>query len=206
MKEYSVLMSLVDMIPVGMFAVGAIMLQRDLYNKMSKGAFALFAAGTIDIIGAGFLKALYKLFYALGICDFEVLSKMFFPTMSIGFLLAGLGVLALLCHKQGETAALSVAPPLFAGTFIFVAFMVLGLGAIYVGLVSMAVKLKKKWLIATMVLGFFCMLCMGYLSSKDFDKAFMNWVAEGMNFAGQGLFLFNAVMLRKAGLEKLKLR
>lgn len=50
------------------------------------------------------------------------------------------------------------------------------------------------------------MLCLGYLSSKDFDKAFMNWVAEGMNFAGQGLFLFNAVMLRKAGLEKLKIR
>ena len=60
MKEFSVPMALVDFIPVLLFAVAAIMLQRDLYNKMSKGAFALFATGTIDIIFAGFLKALGK--------------------------------------------------------------------------------------------------------------------------------------------------
>ena len=50
MKDYSVSMALVDFIPVILFAVAAVMLQRDLYFKMSKGAFALFAAGTIDII------------------------------------------------------------------------------------------------------------------------------------------------------------
>ena len=50
MKEYSVLMALVDFIPVFAFAAAAVILQRALYNKMSKGAFALFAAGTIDVI------------------------------------------------------------------------------------------------------------------------------------------------------------
>lgn len=61
MNQFSVPMALVDFIPVILFAVSSIVLQRDLYNKMSKGAFALFAAGTIDIIAAGALKALYKL-------------------------------------------------------------------------------------------------------------------------------------------------
>ena len=70
MKQFSVWMALCDFIPVVFFAVAAVLLQRDLYNKMSKGAFALFAGGTIFIIFAGSSKALYKLLYALGICDF----------------------------------------------------------------------------------------------------------------------------------------
>ena len=39
--------------------------------------------------------------------------------------LTGLAMLALLLHKQGKEAALSVAPPLFTGTFLFVGFMVM---------------------------------------------------------------------------------
>ena len=45
MKEFSVGMALTDFVPVILFAIAAILLQRDLYAKMSKGAFALFAAG-----------------------------------------------------------------------------------------------------------------------------------------------------------------
>ena len=53
MKDFSVAMALVDCIPAILFCAGAVLLQRDLYNKMSKGAFALFSAGTINIIMAG---------------------------------------------------------------------------------------------------------------------------------------------------------
>ena len=49
MNDFSVGMALFDYIPVIFFAIGAIILLRDLYNKMSKGAFALFAAGVIDV-------------------------------------------------------------------------------------------------------------------------------------------------------------
>lgn len=205
MKEFTILMALADMIPVGMFAVGSVMLQRDLYNKMSKGAFALFATGTINITCAGFLKAIYKLLYAMNICDFEVLSKMFFPTMSIGFLLAGLGLFGMLFHRQTKNAALAVAPPVFSGTFIFVACMILGIGMIYIVLGNIAIRLKKRYLIVLFVIAFFSLLSMGYLSSKDFTEAYMNWVAEGINFIAQGIFLYGAIALRKAGLAKLEL-
>ena len=40
---------------------------------------------------AGFLKALYKLLYALGVCDFQPLTQRFFPVQALGFLLAGCG-------------------------------------------------------------------------------------------------------------------
>ncbi len=198
MKEYSVIMALVDYIPVLLFGASAVLLQRDLYHKMSKGAFALFAAGTIDITCAGALKATYKLLYAAGICDFESLNNMFFPTQSIGFLLAGLGIVALLTHKQKQVATLAVAPPVFSGTFLFVGLMVAGLAMMSGGLCVLAARAKKGGAIAFFAVGFICSLCMGYLSSQDFTQAYMNWAAECINIVGQGSMLAGAIVLHKA--------
>lgn len=205
MKEFSVGMALVDFIPVICFAIASVILMRDLYNKMSKGAFALFAAGTIDVTCAGALKALYKLLYALRVCDFEPLNAMFFPVQSIGFLLAGVGLIAMICHKQKETT-LSAAPPvLFKGTFVFVGFMVAGLGMMDAVLCILSKKIGKPWLIVLFVLSFICSLGMGYLSTKNFEQASMNWIAEGVNVAGQGLFLLGAILAHKNGLAELRL-
>lgn len=54
-------MALVDFIPVALFLTAAVMLQRDLYSKMSKGSFALFAGGTFMVVTAGVFKAVWKL-------------------------------------------------------------------------------------------------------------------------------------------------
>ncbi len=203
--DFTIGMALVDYIPVICFAIGAVILMRDLYNKMSKGAFALFAAGTINITIAGALKATWKLLYAAGICNFEALNNMFFPTQSIGFLLAGVGILAMLVYNQKETKLRSV-PPVFSGTFVFVGLMVAGLGVMDTVLCIVSAKLKKPWLIALFVLSFVCSLCMGYLSSKDFTEAAMNWIAEGVNVVGQGSFLAGAYLLHKNGLAELELK
>lgn len=203
MKEFSVVMSLVDFLPVIFFCIGAVILQRKLYDAMNKGQFALFAAGTIDVAVAGFCKALYKLLYALGICDFYPLTNMFFPVQSIGFLLAGLGVLAMVTRKpHRENAALSVAPVAFSGTFVFVALMCLGLGFMNAGLSVQAAREKKKSAIPFFVIAFVCSLCMGYLSSKDFDKAIMNWIAQGVNVIGQGCFMVAAIILNASKAAK----
>ena len=204
--EFSVPMALVDYIPVIFFAIASVILMRDLYNKMSKGAFSLFAAGTIDIVCAGALKATWKLLYAAGVCNFEALNHMFFPVQSIGFLLAGIGILAMLCHKQTSSAALAVVPPVFSGTFVFVGLMVAGLGLMDAVLCILAARLKKPVLIALFALSFICSLCMGYLSSQDFAEAAMNWIAEGVNVVGQGALLGGAYLLHKHGLAELTLR
>ena len=207
MKDFSVSMALVDYIPVAFFAIAAVILMRDLYNKMSKGAFALFSAGCINIVCAGALKATYKLLYAAGVCDFEALNAMFFPVQSIGFLLAGIGILAMICHKQsGKSTALMAAPPLFSGTFVFVALMVAGLGLMDAVLGILSVRLKKRAVIALFVLSFLCSLCMGYLSAQDFAKASMNWIAEGVNVVGQGTLLAGVLVLHRNGLAELRLR
>lgn len=206
MKDFSIAMSFVDYIPVILFMIAAVMLQRDLYNKMSKGAFALFAAGTINIFAAGALKATYKLLYAAGICDFAPLNEMFFPVQSIGFLLTGIGMLAMIYHKQGNgTVALSAAPAVWRGTFLFVGLMVVGLGCMDAGLMILANRLKKRSAIIFFVVSFICSMGMGYLSSRDFTQASMNWIAEGVNIAGQGCLLLGVFMLHKAGLAEYKI-
>ncbi|MBR3130869.1 MAG: hypothetical protein IKF65_10165 [Clostridia bacterium] len=205
MKEFTVPMALVDFIPVLLFAAASVILMRDLYNKMSKGAFALFAAGTIDVTCAGALKALYKLLYAAGVCDFTPLSDMFFPVQSIGFLLGGIGILAMLVHKQKETSAAAIAPVVFKGTFVFVGFMIAGFGMMNAVLSVLAKKIKKPGLIVLFVLAWVCMLAMGYLSARDFAQASMNWIAQGVNIVGQGSFFLGALLAHRNGLSELKL-
>ena len=204
MNDFSVSMALVDYIPVICFAIAAIILLGDLYGKMKPSAFALFAAGVIDVAIAGALKATWKLLYAMGACDFEALNAMFFPVQSIGFLLAGIGILLMICKNQkGQKAVAAVAPSVFSGTFVFVGLMVAGLGIMDAVLCILAAKLKKPWLIAIFVLSFVCSLCMGYLSSQDFAKASMNWIAEGVNVVGQGTLLLGVILLHKNGLAGL---
>lgn len=205
--DFSVPMALVDFIPVILFLFSAILLQRDLYHKMSKGAYALLASGTIMIFSAGALKALWKLLYAAGVCDFERLNAIFFPLQSLGFLLAGISLVALLTVKQGKGTLYSAAaaPAVFSGTMIFVAMTCLGAAAFCGSLAVLAGKKKKGGLSVLYVLSFVMMLAMGYLSSKDFDKASMNWIAEGVNVVGQGLFLLANVLMHRAGLEGWKI-
>ena len=203
MYDFSVPMGLADFVPVALFGVTAVLLQRDLYNKMPKYAFACFAAGTIDAFMAGFMKALWKLLYAMGVCDFQVLNTMFLPTQSLGMLLAGLGILLMLTSRK--STALAVAPPLFKGTFVFIGMMVLGLGSICACLSVLAAKLKKKGLIAVFALCFVCYLGMGYLSSRGDNSAAANWLEQGINTVGMLLLLLGALGLHKAGLRELKL-
>ena len=205
-KQFSVPMALVDFIPVILYGISIVLLQRGLYSKMSKGAFALFAAGTINVFMAGFLKALYKLLYALNICDFTPLNNMFFPVQSIGFLLAGIGIMAMLIHKQGETLpAVAAAPAAFSGTFIFVALMVLGNAFVCFGLAGVAKKLKKPLAIVLFCVSFVFSLMMGYLSSRNFEQASMNWIAQGVNIIGQAALFIAVCVITKAGLKDLKL-
>ena len=203
MYHFTVPMALMDFLPVLFFGYAAALLQQDLYDKMRKSHFALFAAGTVNIFAAGFLKALWKLLYAANICDFHALNAMFLPVQSIGFLLAGLGIVLMMTKKQ--KAALAVAPPLFSGSVIFIMMMVLGLGSICTVLSLLAVRLKKKYAAALFVLAFLCSMGMGAMAGQDTTLAWVNWVEQGINCVGQGLLMWGVIVLHKAGLQELKL-
>lgn len=106
----SVPMALVDFIPVVLFIISSITLQRCLYDRMSKGAFAVFSAGTVMVCCAGIFKAVWKLLYSMGICDFERLNQAFFPLQSVGFLLAGIAVTGMILSKQNRGKSFTRSP------------------------------------------------------------------------------------------------
>ena len=56
MNNFSIAMGLMDFVPVIFFGITAVLLLRDLYNKMGKSAYALLAAGSVNVFLAGFCK------------------------------------------------------------------------------------------------------------------------------------------------------
>lgn len=203
MYNFTIPMALMDFVPVLFFGYAAALLQQDLYNKMTKGSFALFAAGTVNIFAAGLLKAVWKLLYAAGICDFHALNTMFLPVQSLGFLLAGIGIIWMLIGKKQTT--LVVAPPLFSGSFIFIMMMVLGLGSICTVLSILAVKMRKKSAMILFILSFLASMGMGAMSGQDSTQAWVNWTEQTINCVGQGLLLAGVIILDKHGLKDLTL-
>jgi hypothetical protein len=195
--EFTVEMAFVDYIPVAFFAIASIILMRDLFSKMSKLNFLIFALGVSGVTVAGACKATWKLLIAATETNIPFLNDMFFPTQSIGFLLAGIGLLAMLLFKKKATYGVN--------TFIFIGMMVAGLGVMDAILCVIAGKMKKPAIIAIFVLSFVCSLGMGYLSSKDFTDDLWNWIAEGINVAGQGSLLLGTYLLHKNGLKELEL-
>lgn len=204
MYSFTIPMALMDYIPVIFFGIAAALLQLDLYGKMRKDAFAMFAAGTINIFGAGFLKATWKLLYAAGICDFAALNSMFLPVQSIGFLLAGVGIALMMATKK-QTVLAAVAPPVFSGSVIFIMMMVLGLGSICTVLSIIAVNMKKKRAAILFILAFLCSMGMGAMSGQDTTQAWVNWTEQGINCVGQGLLLWGTLILHKANLKEFQI-
>lgn len=199
MDGISLSMAIADFVPVILFAISVAVLQKEFYFKMQRVTFSLFSAGTISIIFAGGLKALHKLLLALSICDFKALSSLFMPLQSIGFMLSGIALVMMVAKNKDNKSLLAVTTPaVFNGTMIFVGFMVTGIGLMS-GALSIYAKREKKYMaIVLFVLTFICLLCMGYLSNKDFSKALFNWLAEIINIAGQACLLCGSLLIRKS--------
>ena len=115
-------------------------------------------------------------------------------------------LLLMVFTKKKALLRAAAAPALFKGTFVFVGLMVTGLGVMDAVLCWICNKLKKNWVMVLFIISFVCSLCMGYLSSKDFAEAAMNWIAEGVNVVGQATFLIGVLQLHKAGLAKMELK
>ena len=200
MYNFTIPMALMDFVPVIFFGVTAVLLLKDLYNKMVKGAYALLAAGSINVFMAGFCKALWKLLYAANICDFVALEEMFMPVNSLGLLFVGLSLIGMLCWKK-KSVLLSAAPVAFTSSMPFIMMMVVGLGGMCASLSILAAKMKKGKVMILFILSFVCAMAMGYMSSQDSTQSWVNWVEQSINTVSQGCLMLGAIALHKAGLK-----
>ena len=221
MKEYSIPMALFDMLPVVFFMTGTTTIAADMRQKMTLPSKILFVGGSWIVGAAGLLKALYKLVFSTGMGDPAWMSGQFFYNQALGFLLAGIGLTLAVTQLDkaqpgvagsggsgsggskggsGSGKLYSVVPiPVMA----LVGIMVAGLAALDASLCFLAARLKKRSALVLFIVSFFMCLGMGYLSSRSFEKASMNWIAEGVNAVGQLAFLAGCRILHGAGLDKL---
>ena len=200
MYNFTIPMALMDYVPVIFFGVTAVLLLRDLYNKMFKGAYALLAAGSVNVFLAGFCKATWKLLYAANICDFVALEEMFMPVNSLGLLFVGLSLIGMLCWKR-KGALLSVAPVPFTSSMPFIMMMVVGLGGLCAGLSIVSAKMKKAPVMILFILSFVCAMAMGYMSSQDSTQSWVNWAEQSINTVSQASLMLGVIILHKAGLK-----
>ena len=200
MYNFTIPMALMDYVPVIFFGITAVLLLRDLYDKMFKGAYALLAAGAVNVFMAGFCKATWKLLYAAGICDFVALEEMFMPVNSLGLLFVGLSLIGMIIWKR-KSAALSGAPVAFTSSMPFIMMMVVGLGGLCTGLSILSAKMKKAPVMLLFILSFVCAMAMGYMSSQDSTQSWVNWVEQSINTVSQLCLMLGVIVLHKAGLK-----
>lgn len=203
MNGITVPMAIVDFIPVVMFFLAACLLLKDLYNKMTKGAYALLATGSIMVLIGGFYKALWKILYALCICDYPLLSESFFPIQGTGFLLVFLALIGMFTPQNKKNVTLhSAAVPVLTSSMPFVILQIIGCAGMQWTMFGISLKMKKKNAAVCFVVAFIFMLAMGYLSAKFDDTPGMHWVAQLTNTVSQGSLLLGTWILHKAGLAE----
>ena len=190
-------MAIVDFIPVVLFFIAMVLVQRDVYYSLKKWGFSCLAAGSIMVFCAGLFKATHKILLACGVPDSEIssLNASFFPMQGTGFLLVFLGMLSPVFSKKERT--LAMAPV----TVLFLAGQIVGCAGMQAVLAVWAGKLKKPVAIVLFVVAFVAMLGMGYLSSKFDDSSSMHWIAQLTNIVSNGALLGGVVILHKAGLK-----
>ena len=199
MNGITVTMAIVDFIPVVLFFIAAVVLQNDLYAKLSKTKYTLLSAGSLMIFIGGALKATWKILYALNICDYQALDISFFPFQGIGFLLVFLSLTGI-CSKKFNKLYSVV--PVFTSNMPFVILQVIGCAGTQFMLMGKSLQMKKKSAFVMYIIAFIFMLGMGYLSAKFDDSSSMHWLAQCTNIISQGAFLAGTSILHKAGLGK----
>ena len=201
MSEITVGMAIMDFIPVLLFFIAAIILQRDLYNKLSKMAFSMLAAGSLMVFAGGFYKALWKLLYGLQIADVTYLNSALFPLQAPGFILMFFALLSLFGRGKGRNINFNAvaAVPVYESNLPFLIGQILGCSGVIWVLFFIAKKMKHMVAMLLFLVAFLAMLAMGYLASAGGPG--MDWIEQSVNVVSQGSFLLGVLLLSKAGLS-----
>lgn len=201
-------MAIVDFIPVLLFFISTLYLQKDFYPLMKKYVFAMLAAGSYLVLISGIYKATWKMLMAGKVCNYKALNISFFPMQAPGFLLVFISMLLYVLDMHKSTKLLPVAIiPVYSSNLLFIIGQAIGCGGMQICLMIIAKKRKQLAAALYFAVSFIAMLFMGYLGSK-FDNSFkMNWIAQINNIISQVSLLIGIKIMHKAGFveENIKL-
>ena len=216
-EDYSVVMGLMDLLPVILFTLAGCIIIKVMFNELRKPFAVLLCSGVTLSVTAGLFKAVWKILLALNICDFYPFDVMFMPTQALGFILMGVGLISILFQKKESKTIANVATwPLVLlvvlervaaqqvdGNIAFIAMLVIGDLMIATSLCYLAVK-NKNWICLVLFIitcvGLIVMGAMKPLSSKmNMSVTVANWVEESINIVAQGALLAGCYLMNKKG-------
>ena len=216
-EDYSLIMGIVDLLPVILFALAGCILIKSLFNVLKKPFAVFLSSGVTFGITAGTFKALWKILLSLDICDFYPFDAMFMPIQSLAMVLIGVGLISILFDKEIREAPKTnmVIWPLILlvlagtparlenGSMMFIAILVIGEALIATSLSFLAVKNKNWVCLALFIISFIGLMVMGAmkpLSTKmNLSVTAANWIEESVNIVAQLSLLAGCYLLNKKG-------
>ena len=210
MNEISIIMGIVDIVPVVLFLITNLKLMEALHNKLTYSKYAILASGAYMLFFGGICKILWKFLYAFKVCDYVTLTECFFPMQSIGFILLCVGVGSAIFAKKlpsGEVALLSaaVAIPVVTTHMPFLLITLLAMTTFNVILAIGTVKLKNYRGILWIVLSYIGMLCNCFIgvmaNGSDEAVAIYHWIAEFSHIFAEIFLLVCVIDMIKHGLK-----
>ena len=216
-ENYSLIMGIVDLIPVILFGIAGSILIRAMFNNLKKPFAVLLCSGVTLGLTAGTFKAIWKILLALNVCDFYPLNYMFMPVQALCMVLMGVGLFSVLWDKNNykATKVNMVAWPiafivlagtpatLYDGNMLFIALLVIGEFLICVSLSYLAIRNKKWVCLALFIVSFICLMIMGAMkpisTKTGMDETTANWVEEGINTIAQTTLFVGCLLMTKSG-------
>ena len=101
-ETYPLALALYDFVPVAFFLIGAIFLVRTSIRMCGLRCGRLAIVGSLLIFLGGFLKAIWKLLFTIGVGDYQLLSESQFPLVAPGFLVLLIAVIIMARSERAE--------------------------------------------------------------------------------------------------------
>ena len=205
MSEINIPMAILDFVPVIFCGFTAFYLIGGFRRRMTTAQGAFFSAGMIMLVSGGVLKAMWKMLYALGICDMTALSEQFFPNQAVAFLMLSISTIGMLAKNKSmtENRTYAAAVPVVTTHLPFIIVMTLGMVTWYIGLAVSAARLRRKNAAVIIIIALIVMITHAALGSKfDSTKGILHWIAEMQNTVAQLLLMIGARIMYKAMKEE----
>ncbi len=199
MNEWNLPLALLDIVPVLLFFFGCIELMKAFWTKMTQAQYSMFSAGSIMVFLSGILKAVWKILYVMEICDYTMLSDVFFPVQSTGFVLLALSTIQLTIKKKENSDYENFAVmPVIVTKKPFIMLTFLGTTIFYGSLSALGVKTKNKMTVVFFVTAYAFDMMQVFLAAKFDNSSLMNWLAEIVNTLAQVCLWLGAKRLNQA--------
>lgn len=196
-ETYPLALALYDFVPVAFFLIGAIFLVRTSTRMCGLCCSRLAIAGSLLIFLGGFLKAIWKLLFTIGVGDYQLLSESQFPLVAPGFLVLLIAVI-MMARSDREARTINAASILLMATWKIPFLIVMTLTSMGVQGILTYVSFQRKAKLAAVgfIVAFLGLVDMGAMASVQQTLA-RQWIEQSINTAGQLGFMVGSILLHQ---------